>query len=145
MPAVTWCILAVNCTCANNALLRSFEYQNGWLWRWHARAHPFRAREQKKKKKGQKDERGLELKAPGPALNITHSKHPGVWKNSASVNSAIKMVTVFGSPSFSSQGENLGIIVHWVKTATSIFLFEFWILVWFETADVSVSKMHWLC
>lgn len=55
------------------------------------------------KKKGQKDEKRLELKATGPALNITHSKHPGLWNNSASVNSAIKIVKVFGSPSFSSQ------------------------------------------
>lgn len=85
MPAVPWCILVVNCTCANNAFLYSFEYQNGWLWRWHAWAHAFRAREQN------------ELEFIGLALNITQSKRPGVWKDPASVNSAIKMVTIFSS------------------------------------------------
>lgn len=49
MPAVPWCILVVNCTCANNAFLYSFEYQNGWLWRWHAWAQPFRGREWKER------------------------------------------------------------------------------------------------
>ena len=49
MPAVCWCILAVNCTCANNAFLYSFKYQNGWLWQWHAWAQPFRGRERKER------------------------------------------------------------------------------------------------
>lgn len=109
MSAVPWCILVVCCTCANNAFLRSFKYQNGGLWRWHAWAHPFRAREQK------------ELEFKGLALKIARWKRPGVWKWSASVNSAIKMVIIFSSAGIFKSEENLGIIGHWVTTAISIF------------------------
>lgn len=131
MPAVPWCILVICCTCANNAFLCSFKYQNGGLWWWHAWAHPFRAREQK------------ELEFKGLGIKIARWKRPGVWKRSASVNSAIKMVTIFSSAGIFKSEENLGIIGHWVTTAVSIFFFfffKFWILVSSETTIVSVSK-----
>lgn len=48
-------------------------------------------------KKGQKDERRLELMAMGLALHITQSKRTEVCQDTASVNNATKMVTIFSS------------------------------------------------